>query len=284
MCLKDSEVRSRLEAHLGHLVRDRDPYFATAGYWFVRTYIREQLSQWGSVTVQTRQVGTLPVQNIMLTIPGQRPTAAPILVGAHYDAVLGSPGADDNATGVAVLLELARRFVLEKPLRPMVLVAFDLEEYGLQGSRALATEWRSLRRPLRLMLSLEMLGYRDPTPRSQQYPPGLERFYPHQGDFIALVGNLTTVPDLMALGRGLRRSGTPCQWLPVPLGGRGIPDTRRSDHVPFWDAGYRAVMVTDTANLRNPHYHKASDRLETLDLDFLTGVCQGLGRGLAGLF
>ncbi|HEY9816925.1 MAG TPA: M28 family peptidase [Candidatus Obscuribacterales bacterium] len=280
----DAELRSRLEKHLSHLVRDRDPYLATAGYFFMRDYIRQDLSQWGSVTVQERHTSPLSIQNLILHLPGQRPQAEPILVGAHYDAVLGSPGADDNASGVAVLLELARWLTQHPPVRPVILVAFDLEEYGLQGSYAFVEEWRSHQRSLRLMLSLEMLGYCDRTPGSQRYPPGLARFYPDRGDFIALVGNLTTLPDLIRLSRHINRSGTSCQWLPVPLRGRSVPDTRRSDHVPFWDAGYRAIMVTDTANLRNPHYHQSSDRLPTLDLDFLTGVCQGLSTGLAALY
>ncbi len=126
------------------------------------------------------------------------------------------------------------------------------------------------------MISLEMLGYCNHNPNSQSYPAGLKYFYPNSGNFIALIGTLRTVPDLINLSGKIRKSGQPCEWLPVPNRGLIVPDTRRSDHVPFWDNGYPAIMVTDTANMRNPHYHRESDRIETLDLDFLAGVCQGL--------
>ncbi|NES86639.1 MAG: M28 family peptidase, partial [Moorea sp. SIO2B7] len=201
------------------------------------------------------------------------------------------PGADDNATGVAVLLELARAFATKPPKSPLRLVAFDLEEYGLLGSADYATYLKQNQQPLRLMLSLEMLGYcaprsgslRDRSPHSQNYPAGLKYFYPNRGDFIALIGNLSTIPDLIHLSRHIRKVGTPCEWLPVPNRGKLLPQTRLSDHSPFWDQGYRALMVTDTAFLRNPHYHQKSDTIETLDLDFLTGVCRGLINGIESI-
>jgi Zn-dependent M28 family amino/carboxypeptidase len=133
------------------------------------------------------------------------------------------------------------------------------------------------------MISLEMLGYCDPTPGSQSYPSPLERFYPNRGDFIALIGNWRTIRDLISISRSIRKVGVPSQWLPVPNRGKIVPQTRRSDHAPFWDAGYPAMMVTDTAFMRNPNYHKPSDTIATLDLDFLTGVCQGLESGIRRL-
>jgi Zn-dependent M28 family amino/carboxypeptidase len=134
------------------------------------------------------------------------------------------------------------------------------------------------------MISLEMLGYCDRTPGSQTYPPGLQYFYPNRGDFIGLIGNWQTIPELIRLSRIMRRVGqVPCEWLPAGKRGMIVPATRASDHSPFWDQGYRALMVTDTAFMRNPHYHRSSDRLETLDLDFLTGVCQGLIAGIRQL-
>jgi len=201
---------------------------------------------------------------------------APIVIGAHYDTVPGSPGADDNATGVAVLLELARD-IASAPLKyPVQLVAFDMEEYGYLGSSHHAAKYKQQQKSIRLMISLEMLGYCNHNPNSQSYPAGLKYFYPNSGNFIALIGTLRTVPDLINLSGKIRKSGQPCEWLPVPNRGLIVPDTRRSDHVPFWDNGYPAIMVTDTANMRNPHYHRESDRIETLDLDFLAGVCRGL--------
>ncbi|MEP0885956.1 M20/M25/M40 family metallo-hydrolase, partial [Trichocoleus sp. ST-U3] len=206
-----------------------------------------------------------------------------ILIGAHYDAVPGTPGADDNATGVAALLELAKAFATEPASYPIQLVAFDMEEYGLLGSAQYAADLRQQQQPLRLMLSLEMLGYRNQAPHSQRYPAGLERFYPNRGDFIALIGNLPTIPDLIHLSRNIRNVGVPSEWLPVPNRGLMVSQTRLSDHASFWDKGYRAMMVTDTAFMRNPHYHKASDAIATLDLDFLTGITRGLERGIRSL-
>ncbi|MEG4034899.1 M20/M25/M40 family metallo-hydrolase [Microcoleus sp. w1-18aA5] len=207
----------------------------------------------------------------------------PIVIGAHYDTVPGSPGADDNATGVAVLLELARA-IASGPLKyPVQLVAFDMEEYGCLGSSHHAAKYKQQQESIRLMICLEMLGYCNHNPNSQSYPAGLKYFYPNSGNFIALIGTLRTVPDLINLSGKIRKSGQPCEWLPVPNRGLIVPDTRRSDHVPFWDNGYPAIMVTDTANMRNPHYHRESDRIETLDLDFLAGVCQGLVKGIRHL-
>ncbi|MCZ0902651.1 M28 family peptidase, partial [Microcoleus sp. HI-ES] len=182
----------------------------------------------------------------------------PIGIGAHYDTVPGTPGADDNATGVAVLLELARD-IASGPLKyPVQLVAFDMEEYGYLGSSHHAAKYKQQQKSIRLMISLEMLGYCNHNPNSQSYPAGLKYFYPNTGNFIALIGTLRTVPDLINLSGKIRKSGQPCEWLPVPNRGLIVPDTRRSDHVPFWDNGYPAIMVTDTANMRNPHYHRES--------------------------
>jgi Zn-dependent M28 family amino/carboxypeptidase len=267
-------IQQALQAHLEQITRDRDPFLATAGHFYVQHYIHEQLSQWGAVEIHEFEFRGRKHQNLILNLPGLLPQS-PILVGAHYDTVPGSPGADDNATGVAVLLELARAIATHPALYPVRLVAFDLEELGV-GSKIYAEALRRQGQKLRLMMSLEMLGYCDRRPNSQRYPaPFLQRFYPNSGDFIALIGNFKTIPDLIRLSRNMRQS-IPCEWLPVDNRGLLLPDTRRSDHAHFWDQGYGAIMVTDTADLRNPHYHKGSDRLETLDLPFLTGVCQGL--------
>lgn len=275
------DLKERLHNHLTQIVRERDPYLATGGHFFVQQYIYQQLEQWGIVEAHEFLVRGKTHQNLILNLPSfSKGGLPPILIGAHYDAVPGTPGADDNATGVAVLLELARTFAEEPGKYPIRLVAFDMEEYGLLGSKQYASELKQQGQQLRLMLSLEMLGYCDATPGSQHYPVGLERFYPNHGDFIALIGNLLTIPDLIRLSRSIRTLGMPCEWLPVPNRGVIVPDTRRSDHAPFWDKGYRAMMVTDTANMRNPHYHKPSDRIDTLNLDFLTGVCRGLSTGI----
>ena len=273
--------KERLQAHLLEVARERDPDRAPAGHAHVADYIRRALARQGAPARHRFDYRDRRHENIVLDLPG-RSAGGFILVGAHYDGVPGSPGADDNGSAIAVLLELASEFAAEPAPRPLRLVAFDLEERDLVGSRAYAADLHRSREPLHLMIALEMLGYCDPRPGSQRYPPGLRYFYPDRGDFIGLIGNLRAIPPMRRLARALRRS-VPCEWLPVPGRGHLLPDTRRSDHSPFWDLGYPALMVTDTANLRNPHYHSDGDRLETLDMDFLTGVCTGLIAGLRAL-
>ena len=295
-------LKERLHTHLIQIVRDRNPYLASEGHFYAQQYIREQLAQWGTVEIDDFSVRGRIHHNLILDLPPLSPPLAkwgkqdnlgiekqikkrlpPIVIGAHYDTVPGSPGADDNATGVAVLLELARD-IASGPLKyPVQLVAFDMEEYGYLGSSHHAAKYKQQQKSIRLMISLEMLGYCNHNPNSQTYPAGLKDFYPNSGNFIALIGTLRTVPDLINLSGKIRKSGQPCEWLSVPNRGLIVPDTRRSDHVPFWDNGYPAIMVTDTANMRNPHYHRESDRIETLDLDFLAGVCQGLVQGIRHL-
>ncbi|MEL6137802.1 MAG: M28 family peptidase [Cyanobacteria bacterium J06628_6] len=278
------DLKSRLVSHVQQLSCDRNPFFDTQGHFYVQQYIKQQLSPWGTVVSQTFQNKGRPHHNWCLNLPGQSTSElAPIIVGAHYDTVPGTVGADDNATGLAVLIELARLWSIQPGHRPLWLVAFDLEEFGWGGSRDYVNRLVAQRQPVHLMLSLEMLGYCDSTPGSQRYPAKLERLYPDTGDFIALIGNWQRIPTLMRLKRALLERGTPCQWLPMVAAGRALPATRRSDHAPFWDAGYDAVLVTDTADLRNPHYHRASDTTDTLDFDFLTGVCGGLLTGLQRL-
>ncbi|MEG4515317.1 MULTISPECIES: M28 family peptidase [unclassified Microcoleus] len=281
------DLKERLHSHLIQIVRDRNPYLASEGHFYAQQYIREQLAQWGTVEIDDFAVRGRIHHNLILDLPpsdrASKKGLPPIVIGAHYETVPGSPGADDNATGVAVLLELARD-IASAPLKyPVQLVAFDMEEYGCFGSSHHAAKYKQQQKSIRLMISLEMLGYCNHNPNSQSYPAGLKYFYPNSGNFIALIGNLRTLPDLINLSGKIRKSGQPCEWLPVPNRGLIVPDTRRSDHVPFWDNGYPAIMVTDTANMRNPHYHRESDRIETLDLDFLAGVCQGLVKGLRHL-
>ncbi|QRM36117.1 M28 family peptidase (plasmid) [Microvirga sp. VF16] len=276
-----AELQDRLLRHLREVVRERDPYRAPDGHSAVMSYMKQELGRFGRLAVHEFLYAGRTRQNLILNLPGQQNRGF-ILVGAHYDAVPGSPGADDNGSALAVLLEMASAFFDKPARRPMRLAAFDLEEADRRGSVAYAQHLRDQREPLALMVALEMLGYRDSRPGSQQYPAGLHHFYPDRGDFIGLIGNLRTLPVLWELARVMRKS-VPCEFLPVPSRGRIVPDTRRSDHASFWDRGNPAIMVTDTANMRNPHYHKVSDRIETLDIEFLAGVCSGLIAGLSAL-
>ena len=274
------ELKEHLSSHLRELIRERDPYMATQGYYYARHYIQTQLERWGTAIKMEFIEQGRQHYNFCLDLPGHT-SLSPVIIGAHYDTVPGSPGADDNATGVAVLLELARLFVAQRPRRPMKLVAFDLEEYGLVGSRNYVKALQG--QPVYLMLSLEMLGFCSPGSQ-QTYPvAGMEYVYPKMADFIALVGNWQTIPMMVRLCRGLSAAGVKCAWLPMVNRGLPLPTTRRSDHAPFWDSGYNALMVTDTADLRNPYYHSQADTLDTIDLDFLTGVCTGLHQAIIRL-
>ncbi|GAB4210514.1 MAG: M28 family peptidase [Synechococcales cyanobacterium] len=267
-----------LRHHLERIAQPRDPDWSPWGHAQVWQYVITQMQRWGEVESFPFTYGGQTYHNQILKLPGG--SGDPVIVGAHVDAVPESPGADDNASGVAVLLTLAGALTRDPARHPIWLVAFDLEERGLVGSYHYAQWLRQQRQRVRLMLSLEMVGYRG---GEQRYPPGLARFYPAQGDFLALIGNLSSLGAMGQMQRHVKNAGIPCERLPVPGRGSLIPDTRRSDHASFWDAGYRAVLVTDTANLRNPHYHKLSDTLETLDMDFLTGVYRGLAAAIRAL-
>ncbi|MBD2318463.1 M28 family peptidase [Phormidium tenue] len=276
-------LQLRLTQHLERLVIERNPYYASAGHLFAREYIRSHFARFGEVLIHEFEVNGNIHQNLILQIESNSAKKrSPLIIGAHYDTVAGCVGADDNGSGVAVLLEIAEYFSANPVKYPIQLIAFDMEEYGLLGSAAYADKLKHENQKIRLMISLEMLGYCDRTPNSQHYPAGLDKFYPNTGDFIGLIGSIPTIPDLIHLQYHMK-SVVSCEWLPAGWRGLAIPDTRRSDHAPFWDAGYKALMVTDTANMRNPHYHKSSDQLETLDLEFLTQVCRGLITGVANL-
>lgn len=225
--------------------------------------------------------------NIIAERPGTDPRAKAVLVGAHFDSVKGTPGADDNASGVAVALEVARQLKDVSTLRPLRVVFFDEEERGLIGSgRYAASPFRI--EALAAVIVLEMVGFTCHTPGCQRFPPGLPPgLAPDTGHFVAVVGDLENLWMLEAFRRASGPAGPvrppagstvavrpPVFALPVPDKGDRLPDTRRSDHAPFWDAGVPAVMVTDTAELRSPHYHRASDTPETLDAAFMAGVAE----------
>lgn len=282
--INQPNINQQLHSHLHALTGARDPYLSSGRHRLSQQYIRAELSRWGSVIPQGFTVQGREYFNWGSATPGTQPELAPILVGAHYDTVPGSPGADDNASGIAVLLALAELMNAYPPRRTIHWVAFDLEEYGLVGSTACAQSWQAAGRAIHVMLSLEMLGYFSTAPQSQRYPlAALSRLYPSTGDFIALIGNGATLTKMRHLKKHLKQAGAPCQWLPVINKGKQIPATRRSDHAPFWDAGYPAILVTDTADLRNPHYHTASDCIETLNVPTMGKITQGLAAGLRRL-
>jgi Zn-dependent M28 family amino/carboxypeptidase len=202
------------------------------------------------------------------------------VVGAHYDTVATTPGADDNASAVAVMLELARRVTGAKLKSPLLFVAFTLEEPPAfwtdhQGSRVFVRTCHNKGHCVLGALILEMVGYTSPR---QRYPiisrwPG----YPAQGNFIGVVGNWRSRRFGRAALKGFHNNGSlPVASLFLPFDGWILPATRLSDHASFWDAGWPALMITDTAFFRNPHYHLPSDTIDTLDFTFMAELVKSL--------
>lgn len=237
-------------------------------------------------------------------------TAKRVILGAHYDVLQHSqparpayagevgkamPGADDNASGVAGILEIARLLARKQPAleHRLDLVAFTLEEIGEMapdgsgllraniGSHEYVSELQINSVDVKLMVSVEMIGYFDTAPNSQSYPeplaPILYALYPSTADFIGVIGrawdrrSVARVRDLMSISKEM-----PVYSINAPR--RLVPSIARSDHANFWNAGYPAVMVTDTAEFRNPHYHRATDTPSTLDFERMALVVEGLYR------
>ena len=277
---RDPEFEARLRADLEFIARPRHARWDEFGLLAVRSMLLERLQALGTVEQHHFKESSDTGVNLILRLPGQRMDLDPILVAAHYDGPLGSPGADDNASAVAALLELGHRWTVKPPVRPTWLVAFDQEEWGMVGSGVLARQMAEEQQKLHLMVSLEMLGY---TSETQNYPlEAMRAVYGDRGDFIAIVGNMGASWLLHSLGESMNRH-VPTKLLPVPFKGRVLPDVRLSDHSPFWDAGYNAMMVTDTSFMRNPHYHKETDTVDTLDLPFLMAVIDGLEEAIGSL-
>lgn len=252
-------------------------------------YILSHLQQAGFTVQEARfQEAGFTCTNL-LTAPFPDQADLPlVIVGAHYDSVAGSPGADDNASAVAALLELAgwlrRHLSSGGPFSSRLqLAAYDLEEYGFIGSDFHCRQIQQAGTAVRGMISLEMLGYTDHRPGSQPLPPPLARRYPDAGNFIGICGNEASRSLLQAVTAAMKSvSGLPVEFIAVPGNGEVLPEVRLSDHSPFWDQGYQALMITDTAFFRNPHYHRPTDTPDTLDYAFLAkvtaGVCEAVGR------
>ena len=250
-------------------------------------YIEAELSAQGhAVQAQSYEARGVRCRNLEVVVPGGARASEIVLAGAHYDSVAGSPGADDNASGVAGLIEIARALRPLRPARTVKLVAFVNEEppffhFGEMGSEVYAEAARRRGDDIRVMLSLEMLGCYSEAPGSQAYPPFLRWFYPDRGDFIAFVSNLRSRRALREVVGAFRsHSDFPAQQLASPA---IVPGVSWSDQRSFWRAGYRAVMVTDTAFYRYPHYHLASDTPEKVRFPQMARVVEGLAKAIASL-
>ncbi len=252
------------------------------------TLIERELSQSGySVERQNYDVRGHAVANLIAEIRGSKKPDQIVLLGAHYDTVDTTPGADDNASAVAVLLEVARFLRSWQPRRTVRFVAFACEEpphfcTGEMGSHVYARSCRARGDCIVGILCLEMVGYFSTAPNSQQLPEAIPKFlrwlFPRRGNFLAAVGNLSSGKLLWNFRRGFKRAVRfPLFSICLP---EAIHDIRLSDNSSFWDQGYPALMLTDTSYLRNPHYHLPSDAPETLDYDRMAKVTLGVLGGL----
>ncbi len=261
----------------------------------VRQRIEDRLQTLGyELKPQVYGVGT--------NVVGQRlGTVAPeeiVVVGAHYDGTPGCPGADDNATGVAGALEVARLLAGHKPERTLMFVLWDEEEVGLVGSRLQAITLAKAGKKVVASFALEMIGYTKPTKGSQQVPPGFDLVFPDVGayisqfgpigDFITLVYDPASEPAMQLFRKAAKALDLPAVNVNLEsfhLAASAFADLRRSDHASFWAVGFPGMMVTDTANFRNTHYHctGGQDTVDRLDHAFATKVIQATAFAAHGL-
>lgn len=235
---------------------------------------------------ETYSANGVEVSNIEATIVGKRKQSQIVVIGAHYDSAEGTPGANDNATGVAGVLELARYFKEFQPEKTVRFVAFVNEEppyfyTDFMGSQVYASNARKRKEQIAGMISLECLGVYSDLHKSQAYPPPLEKFYPEKGDFIALCSNPLSYPLLRRSIKIFRKSTRfPSEGIFAPEKVTGIG---WSDHASFWKYGYQAIMITDTAFLRDRHYHTSTDTAERIDFKRMARVISGVGNIISGL-
>jgi Zn-dependent M28 family amino/carboxypeptidase len=279
-------LAARLESHVRMLagnIGERNIYHPDA-LAEASAYIGNVWQEQGyQVIPQTYEVGGIPCSNLEVTHAGVKHPEQILLTGAHYDSVSGSPGANDNGSGVAALLEIARLLKSVETDCTVRFVAFVNEESPFffreqMGSMVYAREAHKRNDDIRLMISLETLGYYSERPRSQRYPPLFRFFYPDRANFIAFVSNLRSRRVLHRFSAAFRRHSLfPAEHVATFA---WIPGVAWSDHLAFWRQGYRALMVTDTAFYRYPHYHAATDLPDELDYASMAAVTEGVAHAV----
>ncbi|HEY9629197.1 MAG TPA: M28 family peptidase [Coleofasciculaceae cyanobacterium] len=239
-----------------------------------RDYITQELQKAGwTPRLQPFTAQGFSGINIWAERSGTQPQLGAILLGAHYDTVADSPGADDNATAVAIALETAR-LLSQSPATPrsLQLAFFDLEEAGLIGSTAYVDNLQP--EALQGAVIMDMMGYTCSIAACQSYPPLPIQPPVDTGEFLAAIGDQGHPLLTESVSRASQANLPQVLTLSIPTLGGLTPDLVRSDHTPFWKKGIGAVLLTDTANFRNPHYHQPSDTLETIDRGFFVGSAQ----------
>jgi hypothetical protein len=279
---EDAELRGRLESHIDELavkIGERNiwrPYaLGAAG-----SYIRNTFSSMGfEVVAQPYVTDGVRVENLEIELPGTGSGNEIVIIGAHYDSVIDCPGANDNGSGIAALLEIARWVRALQPARTLRLVAFVNEEPPFfqtdqMGSRVYARRCRGLGEDVVAMLSLETIGYYSDKEGSQNYPFPFSLFYPSTGNFVGFVGNVSSRALVRKVKADFKKHTVfPCEAAAVPGAITGIG---WSDHWSFWEEGYPALMVTDTALFRYDEYHTHADTPDKMDFEGFTQVVKGL--------
>ena len=282
-------LRERLQRHVVRLAGDigERGVAKPAAAMRAATYLETELTAMGyTVAPQAYDAHGQRWRNLEATLLGTAQPEEIVVVGGHYDTAEGAPGADDNGSGVAGTLELARRFAGKPAARTIRFVFFGTEEppsfpTSAMGSRHYADAARSRGDRIVAMLSIESIGYYDRDPGSQRYPFPLNLAYPDVGDFIGFVSNLKSGPLVRrAIATFRRATRFPAQGAAAPS---WVPGVWWSDHWSFWRQGYPAIMITDTAPFRNPFYHTAQDTPDKLDYGRMARVVDGVGAVVADL-
>ena len=289
MSHEDQVLAHRLRRHVERLaeaIGERN-VFASGALQRAAAYIEDEWSALGYAVERLEyQVSGIVCANLVVTRQGSSHQSEILLLGAHYDSVIGSPGANDNASGVAALLEMSRMFQALEPMRTVRFVAFVNEEPPFfrtrqQGSMIYAQAARRRGDDIRLMASLETIGCYSNEPGSQGYPPMFRFFYPERGNFIGIVSDFRSRTAMRRLAAAFHaQSDFPLQTVSTF---RFIPGVAWSDHLSFWRQGYPAVMVTDTAFYRYRHYHALTDTPDKLAYPELAQVTLGLFKAFAVL-
>jgi len=274
-------------AHLADVIGERNvlrhpKQLAEAADWIEAEWKKSGYE----VKRQTYEVSGVACCNLEVEIHGTTLPEEIVVIGAHYDSVVGTAGANDNGSGVATVLALAKRFSQHKTDRTLRFVMFVNEEppyfqTAQMGSWVYARRCRQRNENITAMLTPETIGYYSDQPGSQRYPSPMDQFYPSTGNFIGFVGNTGSAALVRQVVAAFR------QHEPFPSEGgappEAIPGVGFSDHWSFWQEGYPGVMVTDTAMFRYPHYHHAEDTPDKIDFDRMARVVRGLEKVMAVL-
>lgn len=276
------DLANRLEAHVRYLsgtIGERNIHRA-GSLQATTEYLRNNLVNAGyAVTEQTYTVEGHEVSNLEAQLVGRERDEGAVVVGAHYDSVPGTVGADDNASGAAATLELARMLQGSKLRRTVRFILFVNEEPPYfqterMGSFVYARQLRHDGVPVSAMISLEMLGFYSDASGSQNYPALFSLFYPSRGNFIGFVGNSESRDLVRRATRSVREAAHfPSEGVAAPA---SVPGVGWSDQWSFWQQGYPAIMITDTAIFRYPYYHTPKDTQEKVDFDKMARVVGGV--------